>query len=82
MANGDCPIGARNAARLDNLEREMGEIRVDQHKQQDCLNQLVTQAAVRTAELDSRSKLAVAYIAGGFTLLGVIINAVIVFGLK
>ena len=79
MANGDCPIGARNAARLDTLEREMGEVRVEQHKHADCLNQLVTQAAVRTAELDSRSKLAVAYIAGGFTLAGVIANVVIAF---
>lgn len=82
MANGDCPIGARNAARLDTLEREMGEVRVEQHKHADCLNQLVTQAAVRTAELDSRSKLAVAYIAGGFTLVGVIANVVIAFAAR
>ena len=82
MANGDCPIGARNAARLDTLEREMGEVRVEQHEVRDCVQKLLTDAAVRTAELDASSKAAVAWIAGGFTLLGVIINAVIVFGLK
>ena len=82
MPNGDCPVGARNATRLDNLEREMCEVRTEQHKQQDCLNQLATQAAVRTAELDSRSKLAVAYIAGGFTLVGVIINAYLIYAAR
>ncbi len=82
MANGDCPVGARNATRLDNLEREMGEVRTEQHKQQDTLNRLITQAAVKTAELDVKSKIAVAYIAGGFTLVGVIINAYLIYAAR
>ena len=82
MANGDCPVGARNATRLDNLERDMGEVRTEQHKQQDTLNRLITQAAVKTAELDVKSKIAVAYIAGGFTLVGVIISAYLIYAAR
>lgn len=77
MANGDCPVGARNAARLDNLERTMGEIKAEQHETRDVVQQLLTEAAARTAELDASSKAAVAWIAGGFTLVGVIANVVI-----
>lgn len=77
MANGDCPVGARNAARLDNLERSVNEIKTDHHEVRDCVQRLLTDAAVRTAELDASSKAAVAWIAGGFTLVGVIANVVI-----
>lgn len=82
MANGDCPIGARNAARLDNLERSVNEIKTDHHEVRDCVQKLLTDAAVHTAELDVKSKMAVAYIAGGFTLAGVFINAWIVYAAR
>lgn len=79
MPNGDCPVGADHGARLRILEREMGEVKAEQHEVRDAIQQLLTDAAVRTAELDARSKAAVAWIAGSFTLLGVVVNALIVY---
>ncbi len=37
---------------------------------------------MKTAELDVKSKIAVAYIAGGFTLVGVIINAYLIYAAR
>lgn len=75
MANGDCPVGARNATRLDRLEQDMAEVRNEQHKQGDCLQQLLTDVAVRKATLDDSAKRTVALIAGAFALAGSLISA-------
>lgn len=77
MANGDCPVGARNAQRLDYLEREMAEHKAAQHRTDECLQQILTDAAVRKATLDDSSKRAVALIAGAFALLGSLISAAV-----
>lgn len=73
MANGNCPVGARNAANITNLEREMGETR-EEVKQ---LCKSVQDLEVRRARLDWLSALLVAVIAGICSILGPAVAAAI-----
>jgi len=78
MANGDCPVGAANQSRITTLEREMGEIKQEQHELRNCVQTLVTEGAVRKAGLDRGGQVAVATITGIVTLVGILVNAAIV----
>jgi len=82
MANGDCPVGASNQSRINTLEREMGEVRREQHELRDCVQSLVTEGAVRKAGLDRGGQVAVATITGIVTLAGIIVNAAIVMAAR
>ena len=64
MANGDCPVGARNSTRLNELERRMGAI--DQHLEtlSDCVATHVTEDKVRRAGLDIGSKIFIGVLTG------------------
>ena len=73
MANGDCPVGAANAANIRTLEREMAETRDEVHEIKGTLQDL----QVRRARLDGWSALLIAAIAAVASILGPAIAAAI-----
>ena len=49
MANGDCPVGARNGTRLDTLEKMMSEVRTEQKLTHDCLQTIIADERLRNS---------------------------------
>lgn len=73
MANGDCPIGATNAADIRHLESQMAETR-DDVKQ---LCRSLEELHIKRARLDGWSALAIAIIAGVCSIAGPAIAAAV-----
>jgi len=66
MANGDCPVGAANAANIRTLEREMAETRDEVHEIKGTLQDL----QVRRARIDGWSALIIGLVAAAASILG------------
>lgn len=66
MANGDCPVGAANAANIRTLEREMAETRDEVHEVKGTLQDL----QVRRARIDGWSALIIGLVAAAASILG------------
>ena len=73
MPNGDCPVGAANAANIRTLEREMAETRDEVREVKACLQDM----QVRRARLDWLSAILVAAIAGICSVAGPAIAAAV-----
>jgi len=66
MANGDCPVGAANAANIRTLEREMAETRDEVHEIKGTLQDL----QVRRARIDGWSALIIGLVAAAASIIG------------
>jgi hypothetical protein len=63
MANGDCPVGARNTANIENLCRDMSSVRGRLDHVDERLAEVETQQRLQTSRLSWSSTVLVAIIA-------------------
>ena len=49
MANGDCPIGSKNGAKIEVLEREMSEVKKGVHDVETCMQTIISDERLRNS---------------------------------
>ena len=74
MANGDCPIGARNGEAIEELRRNMDKLEAAVVKVAECAQRLETNDKVRTAGLDTGAKVLIALLGIIGPLLAIVVG--------
>ena len=74
MANGDCPIGARNGEAIEELRRNMDRLEIAVAKVAECTQELKTDNTLRKAGLDTGAKVLIAMLGILGPLLAIIVG--------